>query len=227
MICSTYRFGYAISEISSIFTCSPFHHLKSRTARHSGLQLAFELVQELPIGAVGNDLLRVRFDEARFIQSQGVKADRVLGVVLAPFVVRQLTKHLKRVVVASGETAIDELSSDSRRLGDAEVRRLEYGAQRAFRRDRIPLEVVPVAREHAAIILRPWAVDRDIENHMPDTPGAQLLRFGRTTYERIDPSVSEKLHQLDGRADDPADILDGVESDISRHDRAEHVRAGP
>src|SRR6266446_2705582 len=33
------------------------------------LQLAFELVQEAPIGAVGDDLLRARLDEARFVQA--------------------------------------------------------------------------------------------------------------------------------------------------------------
>src|SRR5215472_8970403 len=46
-----------------------------------GLQLAFELIQEAPIGAFGNDLLRARLDHAHFVQAERVKPDRVLGVV--------------------------------------------------------------------------------------------------------------------------------------------------
>src|ERR1700730_1181124 len=65
----------------------------------SRLQLAFELVQKAPVGAVGDDLLRARFDEAGFVQAQGVETDRVLGVVLPPFVVRQPAESLQRIIV--------------------------------------------------------------------------------------------------------------------------------
>ena len=51
------------------------------------LDAADPLVQEAPIAAFGKDLLRVGFDEAEFVQAQRVKADGVLGVVFAPFVV--------------------------------------------------------------------------------------------------------------------------------------------
>src|SRR6516225_3256568 len=47
---------------------------------HLRLQLAFELVQETPIGIFGDDLLRARLDHADFVQAKGVKADRVFGV---------------------------------------------------------------------------------------------------------------------------------------------------
>src|SRR6516164_3234956 len=59
------------------------------------LQFAFELVQKAPIGAVGDDLLRARLDEVSFAHAQCVKTDRVLVVVLPPFVVRQFAEHLR------------------------------------------------------------------------------------------------------------------------------------
>src|SRR6266478_6416619 len=69
-------------------------------SERSRLHLAFELVQEAPIGALGDDLLRARLDEARFVQTQGIESDRVLGVVFPPFVVRQPAERLQRVIVS-------------------------------------------------------------------------------------------------------------------------------
>src|ERR1700730_9351788 len=52
----------------------------------SRLQLAFELVEETLIGFFSDDLLRIRLDQARFIQPQRAKPHRVFGIVLPPFV---------------------------------------------------------------------------------------------------------------------------------------------
>src|SRR5437879_2703348 len=49
---------------------------------HLRLQLAFELVQEAPVRALGDYLLWARLDEARLVQPQGIVPDRVLGIVL-------------------------------------------------------------------------------------------------------------------------------------------------
>src|SRR5262245_60002838 len=54
------------------------------------LQLAFEFVEETPIRAVNDDFLRARVNEARLMKPQRIIADRVLGIVFAPFVVRNL-----------------------------------------------------------------------------------------------------------------------------------------
>ena len=94
----------------------------------SRLQFALEFVEEAPIGILGDDLLRTRLDEARIVQTQGIKPDRVLGVLLPPFVVRQLGQRLTCVFVLVDETAIDNGLRDPRRLGSAEVGRLEDGA---------------------------------------------------------------------------------------------------
>src|SRR5215469_5950533 len=47
----------------------------------SRLQLAFDLVEKAPIGAVGDDLLRARFYETRLAHAQRVEPQRILGVV--------------------------------------------------------------------------------------------------------------------------------------------------
>src|SRR5947207_12124953 len=75
----------------------------------SCLQLAFELVQETPVGAVGNDPLRARLDEPHFVQPQGVKPDGVLGIIFPPFIVRNVTQGLDGIIVARGKAAIDKL----------------------------------------------------------------------------------------------------------------------
>src|SRR5271165_892322 len=94
----------------------------------SRLQLAFELVQEPPIRPIGDDLLRAGLDHPGFVQAQRVEPESVLVIVLAPFVVRDLVERLQRVIIARGETAIDEPSCGPRRLGDAEVGGFEDGA---------------------------------------------------------------------------------------------------
>src|SRR5215831_16830642 len=48
------------------------------------LQLALELVEEPPVSALRDDLAGRRLDYARFVQSQRVEPDRVLGIVVAP-----------------------------------------------------------------------------------------------------------------------------------------------
>src|SRR6266478_4368015 len=98
-------------------------------SERSRLQLAFELVQEAPIGALGDDLLRARFDEARFTHAQCIEADRVLGIVVAPFVIRNTGQGLESVVITRGEPAIDEPLRGARRFTGAELRGLEDRTQ--------------------------------------------------------------------------------------------------
>ena len=60
-------------------------------------------------------------------------------------------------------------------------------------RDRILAHEFPIARQHAAEILRPWAVDGAVDDHMADLAGAQFLRLGRKAQEGIDLSLDEEL----------------------------------
>src|SRR5271165_2402527 len=72
----------------------PASSLSNELVWSLGLQLAFELVEKAPIGAVGDDPLRYRFDEAEIMQSQRVEAQRVLWIVFAPFVIRDVAHCL-------------------------------------------------------------------------------------------------------------------------------------
>src|SRR4051794_23014713 len=53
-------------------------------ARRSHLQLAFQLVQEAPVGSVSDDLLRARLDQARVLHAQCVEPQRVFCVEIPP-----------------------------------------------------------------------------------------------------------------------------------------------
>src|ERR1700751_6140856 len=65
--------------------------LKTRaSSRCSRFQLALELVQKSPIGAIGHDLLRSRLYHARFVQAHWEVPDCIFGVVFTPFVVRDI-----------------------------------------------------------------------------------------------------------------------------------------
>src|SRR5215472_9449035 len=189
----------------------------------SCLQLAFEFAQKAPIGSVGDDLLRARLDEAGIVQSQGIEPDRVLGVVFPPFVVRQPAESLQRVIVALCKAAIDEQSRSARRLGRAQIGRLEYGPRHPFGGDRILLYEFTTARQHAAEVLRPGAVDGAVEDHMTDSMGVQFLRLGRQAQEPIELSVDEELHRPHRRADDPIDVFARINTDMRGNRRQEHM----
>ena len=56
-------------------------------------QLAFQFVEEAPIGVLGDDLLRRRLDQTVFMEAQRVEADRVLGIVFAPSIVGNIVER--------------------------------------------------------------------------------------------------------------------------------------
>src|SRR5712664_2519593 len=134
----------------------------------SRLQLAFELVQETPIGAVGDDLLRARFDQTDLAQAQRVEAHGVLGVVLPPFVVRQLAEGLQRIIVSLGEPALDEPPCGALRRRCAKIGSLEDGTQHGLGGDRMVSDIIAVARQSAAKVLRPGTVERAVEDDAAD-----------------------------------------------------------
>src|SRR3990172_4629981 len=59
------------------------------------LQLLLQLVEEAPVGDLGDDLLGIRLDHADLVQAQGVIAHGVLDAVVAPAGVVQLLHILK------------------------------------------------------------------------------------------------------------------------------------
>src|SRR5437016_323149 len=94
----------------------------------SCLQLAFEFVEEAPISVFGEDLLRARLDQSRFVKAQGIKPDCVLGVVVPPIGVRQFAQGLTLVIILAGEAPMRNVLRNPRRLVGAEVGGLEDGA---------------------------------------------------------------------------------------------------
>src|SRR4030095_7320371 len=72
-------------------------------APQTPLPLAFHLflerVEEAPIGALRDNLLRARLDYPGLMQAQGIETHRILRVVLAPFVVGHVPERLERIVV--------------------------------------------------------------------------------------------------------------------------------
>src|SRR5262245_40637593 len=80
------------------------------------LQFLLQLPQKPPIGALSDNLLRTRFNHSRLLEAQRVKADAVLGVVIAPLAVRNLLHSLKSVVVIRGKALVDEQARGALRL---------------------------------------------------------------------------------------------------------------
>src|SRR5262245_24948430 len=82
----------------------------------SRLQLALELLEEAPVGALGDDLLGIGSDHARFAQLKRVEADRVLRIVVAPPVVRDLVHRLQGEVQAWRDPPVHQLARGAFRL---------------------------------------------------------------------------------------------------------------
>src|SRR5438876_558197 len=101
-------------------------------SQHSRLQLAFELVEEALIRAVGNDLLRTAFDRAQLMQPQRIEAYRVLRVELPPGAVEVLVQGLKRVFIAVGKAALDDQPRRQFGLAGAQIGGFQDGADHAL-----------------------------------------------------------------------------------------------
>ena len=86
-----------------------------------GLQLAFELVEEAPIRAIGENPLWVSLDEAELMEPQRVKPHAVLGAIVPPAAVGVLVQGLQRILVAIRKPALDE--RPRRLLGSARTNR--------------------------------------------------------------------------------------------------------
>src|SRR5262249_53728296 len=98
------------------------------------LELALELVEEAPVGCVGDHFVGREFDHAGFAQPQRIEANRILGIIVTPFVVRDLLQGLQRIVVPRRKPAVDDLARGSRGIAQAKIGRLEDRAQHALGR---------------------------------------------------------------------------------------------
>src|SRR5215467_8578380 len=94
----------------------------------SRLQLAFDLVQEVPIGVLHDQLFGGGLDQTGLVQSQCVEAERVLGIKVAPNVVTDFVQRLQRIVVTRRESSVDHQLRRTPRIGCTKVSGLKYGA---------------------------------------------------------------------------------------------------
>src|SRR5271169_5206676 len=127
------------------------------------------------------------------MKPQRIEAQRVLWIVLPPFVIGYVTQRLQRIVVASSETAIDEAPGCAHRVTGAEIDALQNSAHDAFAGNRILSYELPVAGQHAAEILRPRAVDGAVDDDMADLAGAKFLRHRRQTEAGVDLAVCKQF----------------------------------
>src|SRR5262249_16377368 len=122
----------------------------------SSLQLALELIENPPVGALRDEGWRAGLDHARLAQPQGVKADRIIGIVVAPACVGNLLHRLKRIVVLIALRR--HQAGGLLGLGSAKVRCLGDGAHGTLRSHWMPADKLPVAGNDAAQVLRPGAI---------------------------------------------------------------------
>ena len=87
----------------------------------SRLHLALELVENAPIGVLGNERLRAGLDQPSFIQAQRVEANRILGIVIPPDVIASLVQHLLGIVVTRGDPTIDPQVGCAVRIRGAQI----------------------------------------------------------------------------------------------------------
>src|SRR5438552_3189496 len=181
----------------------------SRSARRPSLslELSLQLVEEAPVRALGDNLLRARLDHPRLVEAEGVEAHRVLRIVDAPLVVGNILHGRERIVVARREPAVDEGPSGPFRLEGAEGGRLQDRPQRSLGGDRMFANELPVARGHAAKVLRPRPVDRAVDDDVSEFPGAELLRVRRKCEVGVDLPLREQPLALGGRMLGEGDVL--------------------
>src|SRR5215470_6612123 len=85
------------------------------------LQLLLQLVEEAPVSPLSDELLGGALDHPRLVQAQGIEADRILGVVLAPLPIRKLLNGLEGIVVPLHILLVHEEAGGPLRLKRADV----------------------------------------------------------------------------------------------------------
>src|SRR5690349_18041954 len=74
------------------------------------------------------------------------------------------------------------------------------------------------AEQHAAEILRPWAVDGAVDDRMSDLAVAKLLCIGRGGQESVDLPINEKILRMGRWVADPVDVLGRIKADEFYHE---------
>src|SRR5262245_17366067 len=183
----------------------------------SALQLALELVEELPVGAAEDDLLGARLDDAGLVQPERIEAHGLLGVVLPPPAVRHVLHGLQRIVIALRETPLHDGAGHALRLQSADLIGLEDRPQSPLGRHRVLADEVPVGHHATTEILGPGTVGRRIDHDAPDLLRAELLTDGGRGHQAVDFALDEKGGGFGDGALDEAHVRAMREADRSEH----------
>src|SRR5262249_32613801 len=89
------------------------------------LEFALQFVEEAPVGAVRDDILRAGLDHSDFVQAQGVETQCVLGTCGAPAVVRQSLENFESKLIARLVALFRHVSRRALRILRADVRRFQ------------------------------------------------------------------------------------------------------
>src|SRR5262249_39637983 len=128
------------------------------TTTASTFQLTFNVVEEPPVRALRDELLWCALDHASFMEPQGVKAQRVLGISITPPPIWQPCEDLERNIGPRFITLGRQKTRRLLRFLCADIHRLQKGAQRPSGGDRILLNEGPACTEHATEVLRPRSI---------------------------------------------------------------------
>src|SRR5262249_27893626 len=160
------------------------------------LQFLLQLIQKAPIRSLGNDLLRTRIDHPHLFEAEGVEAQGVLGVELAPSTVRERPDRLKGGIIILREVSIHNEPGDPLRFEGAHVRRFQDRSKGALSGPRVFPNKFSIPRQHAAEILRPGAIRRAVNQDVADLPRPKFLRLRGEAQVRIDLPLGKKLNGL-------------------------------
>ena len=132
------------------------------------------------------------------------------------------------VIVTRREAAINDAPRDSCRIVGAQVGCFEDRTDHALGRDGIFADVVAVADERTAEVLRPWPIDGGVENGMAEAAGTQFLWLRRECKEGVDLARGEQVERADLRirSGDPVYVFCGVETDFQSHQPQQIIAKG-
>src|SRR5215467_4817485 len=190
------------------------------------LQLLLELVEEAPVGTLGEDLLRRRLDEPHLTESERIEAHGIFGVVVPPPIVVNLFHRLQRVVVFSREAAIDDGPRGPLRIHGAEICRLQDRSHGSLGRYWITSDKRLISSYDAAEVVRPRSIYRAVDDNAPDPLRPELLGNRGESNEGIDLAISEETCRFGRVVGEPLDVSSRVETNIGGHAGKENMMSG-
>src|SRR5215813_1956685 len=194
-----------------------------RFAPFLSLHLLLQLVEETPLGALGDDLLWARRDHPGLVQTQRIEAHRVFGIILAPAVIGDLLHRLQGIIVAWCEASLYDEPGSALGLEGTNIGRLQDRTQRPFGGHRMLADKLPAAGRNAAEVLRPGSVHGAVDDHIANLLCPQFLWHWRKANQRVNLPLGEELCGLGWGMRHPVNVLLRVQAHVHYHAGEEGV----